>query len=367
MPAEAVEERMRRAFASPGHPVAFSTPARVARHFGVPVAAAKAALERHDGYTLHREYKRPRQYNPYFVHGRRELVQADLIDVSKIAASNRGVRFILVLIDVMTKRVWCYALRRKTAAAMTTALTWWLDDIDEPPDKLQTDKGLEFTNARVQALLRARGVEWEAAAGTLKAAVAERVNKTLQVLIYKHLTENETLEYAQKLPALVRTYNTRAHRTLQGMSPAEADRPGREAAVQAIFHQRYADAAQRAARLRPRFRVGDTVRVKTEPKKVSSSSRAYAEQFHGEYYRITRVNRTLPVPMFYLRSLDTGEHIEGGFYAEELQKQSAEVYKIERVLRRRTRRGRREVLVKWKYFGPAHNSWVPEGDIVRVF
>ena len=250
---------------------------------------------------------------------------------------------------------------------MKAKMSQWLHGLDRKPKVLVTDRGLEFTNRQVQTLLRQQGVEWMPAQGTLKAAVAERANKTLQILIYKYLTEKETLRYITVLPRLVTTYNRRGHRTLEGMTPAQADQPQNEPAVQAIAHDRYYQIGLARRQDLP-FKIGDVVRVKTQPKKaVSSSARAYAEQFHGEYYRIARINRTLPVAMYYLKSLDTGEMIEGGFYAEELQRQRGELFKIEAVLGERVRAGRREILVKWKYFGDRWNEWIPRGAVRRVY
>ncbi len=362
-----LQGRVIRAYTTPGHPTAYSTPARVADHFGISRARAKKILEHVEGYTLHREYKQPRVYNPYYVHNRREQVQADLIDISKIHASNDGVKYLLVLIDIFTKRLWVYPLRDKSGRAVLEAVRAWLAALDRPPRKLMTDRGREFTNRAVRQLLASRGVEWQPADGTLKACVAERVNKTLQVLIYKHLTENETTRYINVLPGLVRTYNTRGHRTLQGMTPEDADLPENEHAVQAIFHQVYTKRA-RHRRSRLPFQVGDLVRLKTDAKKISSSARAYAEQFHGEYYRIVRINRTLPIALYYLKSLDTGEMVKGGLYATELQRQRGNVFKIERVLARRMRRGRLWLKVKWKYFNDPRNvEWIDAATVQRVF
>ena len=363
-----LKERVIRAYTTPGHPTAYSAPQRVADHYGISRERAKEILEHVEGYTLHREYKQPRVYNPYYVRHRREQVQADLIDVSKIAARNDGVKFLLVLIDVFTKLVWVYPLRDKRGRTVRDALSRWLAHIGRPPPrKLMTDRGREFVNALVARLLASHRVEWQAADGTLKACIAERVNKTLQILIYKHLSERETLRYLDVLPQLVRTYNTRGHRTLQGMTPEEADRPANEHLVQAIFHRAFEERARHRRRGRLPFRVGDTVRLKTEAGKVSSSRRAYAEQFHGEYFRVARINRTLPIALYYLQSLDTGEHLRGGLYANELQRQRGDVFRIERVLRERRRRGRRQLLVKWRYFGPQHNEWIDAASVRAVY
>lgn len=359
-----MHRRVVAAYSRPGHAIAFSTPTRAAKHFNISVKRAKKILEHEDGYTLHREYKQPKIYNPYYVHSRREQVQADLIDVSKIAASNNNTTFLLVLIDIFTKRLWVYPLRNKSGASMRAALRLWFASLDTPPKKMMTDRGTEFTNYAVRSLLRSHGVEWQPANGTLKACIAERVNKTLQELIYKYMTQYESTNYIDRLPDIVRTYNKRIHSTIK-MSPEEGDRPENEQNVRAILHQKYEKISRQ--RRAPKLKLGAMVRVKTEPKKISSSSRSYAEQFKGEYFKIMRINMSLPIPLYYLKSMDDGELIEGGFYANELQQVRGDVFKIESQLRERRRRGRREVFVKWKYFGPQWNEWIPADSIVRVF
>ena len=354
------------AYVTPGHPVAYSAPKTVASNFGISKSRARKILEHLDGYTLHREYKQPPVYNPYYVHNRRELAQGDLIDISRLAANNDGVRFLLLLIDVFTKKVWVFPLKTKRASDVKPAIQSWLQQIPVAPKKLMTDMGLEFTNAPVQQVLRSAGVEWEGATGTLKAAVAERANKTIQILIYKHLTAHETTRYIDVLPDLIRTYNSRPHRTLEGMTPDNADDPGNEDLIQQIYHTKYARMGRHRAPF-PKFSIGTIVRVKTDSGKLSQNRRAYAEQFKGEFFRVVRINRTLPVPMYYLRSLDSGDFIQGAFYSNELQRQRGDVWKIEQVLDQRVRRGISEIFVKWKFFGPQHNSWIPRRDVVQRF
>jgi transposase InsO family protein len=364
--ADNLHNRVIRAYTTPGHAVAFSAPQRVSDYFGISEKKAKEILEHVEGYTLHREYKQPKHYNPYYVHNRRKQVQADLIDVSRLKRANDGICFLLVLIDIFTKRLWVYPTKNKSAETMKTAFTSWLRAIDRPPRRLVTDRGREFVNQEVQPLLRSYNVEWQASNGMLKACIAERVNKTLQILMYKYLSQKETHRYLDALPQLVTTYNNRGHRTLQGMTPAEADLPENEHQVQAIFHTRYTEAAKHRKTRLP-YRIGDLVRIKTEPKKISSSARAYAEQFHGEYYRIVRINRTLPIALYYVQAVDDNEHVEGGFYANELQRQRGDVYKIEAILGRRTYRGRRQIRVKWRYFGEAWNEWIDEAAVVAAY
>lgn len=368
-PEAAERERILTDYETPGHPTAFTAPATVARYHNISEGKAKRFLEHSQTYTLFREYKQPRLYNPYYVHERRKEVQADLLDISALAGENDGVKFLLLYIDIFTKRVWIQPLRSKEGRGVAVALRRWLSSLDTPPEIFKTDLGTEFRNQQVQDVLASRNVRWEGAIGTSKACMAERANKTLQNLIYKYINNREGHRYIDALPDLVRSYNTRGHRTLKGMSPAEADLPANEAAVAAIHHQRYEKMGrQRASRQRnARFKVGDLVRIKTDPTKLSSARRAYAQQFHGEYFRITRINRTLPIPMYYLRSLDTDEHIEGGLYAEHLQRVRGNVWLIERVHRREMRRGVPWIFVKWLWFGPRHSEWIREDAVTRAY
>ena len=55
------------------------------------------------------------------------------------------------------------------------------------------------------------------------AAVSERANKSLQVLIYKYPSAKETTRYLDELDRLTDSYNSRPHRSLKEMMPNEAD------------------------------------------------------------------------------------------------------------------------------------------------
>ena len=56
------------------------------------------------------------------------------------------------------------------------------------PKRLQTDKGSEFTNAKVQAFLRKHNVKFFTADSEQKASIVERFNRTLKTRMFKYLT-----------------------------------------------------------------------------------------------------------------------------------------------------------------------------------
>lgn len=61
--------------------------------------------------------------------------------------------------------------------------------------------------------------------------------------------------------------------------------------------------------------------------------------------------------------------IEGTFYESELQrvnKTRDDLWKIEKILKRRRSRGKVEVLVKWQGYPTKFNSWVHESHLQDI-
>ena len=60
--------------------------------------------------------------------------------------------------------------------------------------------------------------------------------------------------------------------------------------------------------------------------------------------------------------------IDGTFYSNELQKvdpQPERLYTIERVLKKRKKGGKAQVLVRWLGFSHEYDSWIPASDVKR--
>ena len=354
------DETILRLYRQPGHPTAFSGVNAIAKFHNISQKRARAVLDQSETYQTHREYHRPAHFNPFYIRSRRAFAQGDLVEVQLLKRFNGGIRYLFVILDAFTRFMWCYPLKNKEGASVLAVLRRWLDE--DGADHFATmtvDGGLEFFNARVKSFLAQRHIRLELADFYSKAAIVERANKSLQSLLYKYMTENSTKRYIDALPALVTTYNQRPHRTLKGMSPAEADLPENEAAVLAIHAKRYADVPKGTVR----FKVNDVVRVKKQAKPLTPASRSYNPQFNDEYYYIYAISSHLARPLYKLKTTASSELIQGGFYANEITLVGGDTWKIEKILRR-VRRGRRRLaLVRWQGFSEQWDSWIPEGDI----
>ena len=95
--------------------------------------------------------------------------------------------------------------------------------------------------------------------------------------------------------------------------------------------------------------------------------KSYLPSFMEEIFTVYK-RRARQVPVYKLKD-DAGEIIDGTFYEPELQKiiKIDDVYLVEKILRKRKRKGVVEYLVRWKgYEDPKFDSWVQERDILKL-
>ena len=90
--------------------------------------------------------------------------------------------------------------------------------------------------------------------------------------------------------------------------------------------------------------------------------KGYLPNWSEALYTIHEVKRTSPIT-YILKAMD-GEIVEGGFYTEELQKSKQEVFRIEKVLRKKKINGEEHGLVKWLGYNKKYNEWKPMSEII---
>ena len=355
-------------YVTPGDPIAFSSRTKLAKELKIsPQEVNQQLLSYNFSYPLHRAYKKPR-FNPYLnIRYPRQQIQCDLLDISKLWRYNKGIRFLLVCIDCFSRYMWVKTLKSKNADEMEKMFKELINDWQpELPKQLTVDRGTEFTNKKVHALLRENDIKVFHPTAEGKAVYVERANQTLQSLIFRYLTEKQTQKYVDVLQDLVKTYNLRRHRGLLNHRPVDAIRDENVFFFRRIEQNRLRpiiDKNIRMDRLRKNsFKVGDVVRIK---KWKFAFDRGYKQTFSDQYYEIIKVNSFMPTNTYELKNMHDDEKIEGAFYPNELQLVKGDVYKVEKIIKSRRKNGVKQYYVKWLGFDKKFNQWINATDFVE--
>ena len=72
---------------------------------------------------------------------------ADLADMQLLSRCNKGIRFLLCVIDIFSKYAWVVPLKDKKGVSIGTAFQNILKQSNRKPNKILVDKGSEFYNA----------------------------------------------------------------------------------------------------------------------------------------------------------------------------------------------------------------------------
>ena len=320
---------------------------RFAKARQLPVAKVREKLETDLGYTLHKPTRRRFRTLPVLVFAIDDQWVADLIEVGNIAKSNRGYRYLLTVVDVLSKYAWVEPVKTKTGKDVTAAFEKILKRSDgRTPRRLQTDDGKEFYNKTFQALMKRKDIRHFSTSGDTKASVIERFNRTLKNRMYRYFTVKNTLSYLPVLKDLVMGYNRSYHRSIK-MAPVKVTVNNEEQVWKNLYAKRL-----EGKRTLPKLKVGDRVRLN---KKFRQFKKGYLPGWTEEVFVVARVMSGV-VPTHNIHEWD-GTPVEGTFYAEDVQKVNVkddDLFRIEKILKRKGDK----VLVRWKGWPNKYDSWI---------
>ena len=331
--------------------------AKFAKAHQIPLAQAQKELQQILSYTLHKPRRRRFKTLPTLVFNKDEQFFMDLVDMQKLAKYNRGYKYLLTVIAVLSKFAWVEPLKSKSATALVEALQrLWKRLGSRIPQKVQTDSGGEFYNKKVQSFLKKHGVNHFSTHGDPHGSVVERWNRTLKTNMYRYFTAHNTLRYIDVLPALVSTYNHTFHRSIQE-KPVNVN----ESNEHDIWYRLYGTKEKDRKVKKPRCNVGDKVRLN---KKFRPFKKAYLPGWTEEVFLVKQIYTKTPVVTYKLTEWD-GTPIKGTFYEEDVQKVNVtdeSVFRIDQVLKRKGK----QVLVSWKGWPKKYNSWVWKQDLKKL-
>jgi hypothetical protein len=294
---------------------------------------------------IHKQARKRFPRRHVYVKGFDDTWQIDLVDMQKHARVNRGHKYILTVIDVLSKYAWAVAVRNKSGESVTEAMQQvFTQSHPRLPTNVQCDAGKEFYNEKFKTLMTKFNINLYSTFSALKASVVERFNRTLKGWMFKEFGVQGSYKWINLLPQLLSKYNNRVHRTI-GMRPKDVKKR-HENRLRQLLNKLPTGQSVRKINFKP----GDVVRVS---KYKTLFEKGYTPSWSTELFTVDRVQRTVP-PVYILRDY-RGSVIKGAFYGQELNRTKyPETYLVEKVLRRKGNR----VYVKWLGLDKSHNSWI---------
>ena len=286
-------------------PAAYGSVANLKKTSGLSLRKVENFLQGKNAHTKYRQFPRRFPRLKVIAYDINEIWSIDVAYVDKLAKYNHGVKYLLVAVDVLSRKLRVEPMRSKTAGE--TAKTFARMITKEKPEKVWSDKGTEFKGA-FKRFCELNNIETYTTHSEAKSAFAERNIRSLKNIIYKHLENKWSYHYIKELQSFVMTINSRVNR-MTGLAPNKVKKHHVSRLISLT--------AERSSKLvkKPKFKVGHRVRI---AKQDLPFKKGYKQNFTDELFRVTKI-ATFNPPTYYLADSD-GEDIAGKFYEPELVK-----------------------------------------------
>ena len=206
---------------NPSDPAAFAGASKLKKKF--PKVDVSSWLATQPTYSLHKPMLRRFPTRKYRASGPNHLWQMDLMEMIPYASTNKGYRYILTCIDVYTRFAHAEPIKAKDSVNVAAAIESMLKNAgkEKKPISIQTDLGKEFYNKIVQDLFKRHKIKHYSVHSQYKAAVVERVNRTLREKLNRYFTHHGNKIWLSVLPDIISAYNNTPHKGIDGKRPAD--------------------------------------------------------------------------------------------------------------------------------------------------
>ena len=302
-------------------------------------------------YELHRPKRNNYERSKVIVNRKDDVWGADLVEMQKYSKVNDNYRYLLTVIDCFTKYAWAIPLKNKEAKSVVDAFKLIVKTSGRIPKHIWVDEGKEFYNSVMTQWINKNDIIRYSTHGAHKSAIVERFNRTLKTKMWREFTANENTVWIDGLlDRLMNEYNhIDIHRTI-GMTPAKASLETNSSIIRKKLRVEKGGHGK--------YRVGDKVRISLVK---GIFAKGYEANWSEQVYVIDSIKNTMPVS-YTLKDLH-GEPLIGRFYEPELQKTNQEVFRIEKVISKKTNKdGTKMIRVKWRGYPDKFNQWIPEEE-----
>ena len=237
-----------------------------------------------------------------------EIFMGDLLEYPQYKYRNRGYKFILILIDCFTKKLFTAPMKRKSKECAAEAFESIFKNFDRFPINLVTDRGLEFYNSEVRKIFDSYGINHYSIPTKTKwkASQAERVIRTIKSRLERYFHKNKTTKWIDVLDQFTLNYNLTPHSTHK-LPPQDVSDLNRKL----VYKRLYPD---KSLTIICKLKKGDKVRIIRDK---TLFEKGYTENWSREIYKIAEVRQSNAVCWYKIENL-AGEIQDGIWYYYQL-------------------------------------------------
>ena len=226
----------------------------------------------------------------------------DLADMQSLSRKNKGIKYVLCVIDLFSKYAFVIPLKDKKGISIVNAFNKIIKQSNRKPNKIWVDQGGEFYNNLFEKWLSDNDIIMYSTYNEGKSVVAERFIRTLKNKLYKHMTATGRKVYYDVLEDVVNKYSNTKHNPIK-IKPIDVGDNNKRAYI-----------AQHDEK-DSKCKVGNRVRIS---KFKNIFAKGNAPNWSSEIFIVDKVNDTLPYTYNLIDLND--EEVIGSFYDRELQK-----------------------------------------------
>ena len=120
---------------------------------------------------------------------------ADLVEMQTFSKWNKGVKYLLMVIDVFSKYAWIKPLKDKKTETVRKAFDDIFKSNKRKPKLLWTDKGSKIISKHFKEFFKRKGIQLYHTENEEKSSVVERWNKTTKKRMWKMFSVNNNTVY----------------------------------------------------------------------------------------------------------------------------------------------------------------------------
>ena len=308
-----------------------------------------------------------RQYH-YNLGSKNYLFQMDIADLfgdnrDRISKMNDSSKYILIIVNCLTKRVYAYPLINRINSTIINVLEKAFKDIGLKPCKdkkhfltnFQVDK--EFiVGIELQKFFKNYCLNVYYTQSVFKAAMAERFIKYCKEKLASRMEALRTEKWIPLLKDIVLQYNTTRKHTSTNLTPMEAEKYP-SAALMRILEKNYKKATKYPPKKSYKFKLGQNVRLLQKSKNVFRKN--YQRRFTANTFIIYHRRKVNFINIYYLKTRK-GEKLKGSFREDELRLANTtdEVYPYTIIKRKNN-----QSLVHYDGFPSSEDEWIENNEL----